>query len=92
MERPASPADAHRAIDRLAALRRAMTAMAVEEEALARRVFALPDGRHEGIACAVDIATGRDGTRRIAVTGDILAAGMPTDPRSEAALAPAQME
>lgn len=80
------------AIDRLAAVRRALCALAAEEEALARRVFVLPDGRHGGIACALEIATGVDGIRRIVVTEDLLAFGMPGNPAGEAAVMPLQME
>ena len=92
MTRPRPAPNPHLAIDRLAAVRRAMTSLAAEEEALARRVFALPDGLHDGMACGVAIVTGRDGMRRIEVFGDALAGGPPADPSGEAAAPPAQME
>lgn len=92
MARLAPTPNPHLAIDRLASVRRAMCALAAEEEALARRVFALPDGRHGGTACAVEIAMGVDGIRRIVVTEDLLAFGMPDDPKGEAAIMPVQME
>lgn len=70
-----STSDAYRAIDRLAAARRAMVALAAQEAALAGRVLALPDGRHAGMAVAVEIVTGPDGARRIIVAEDLLAKG-----------------
>ncbi len=68
--------DAHLAIDRLAAARRALAALAAQEAALARRVLALPDGRHAGMAAAIEIATGPDGGRRIVVAEDLLGSGV----------------
>lgn len=82
----------HLAIDRLAATRRAICALAEEEERLARRVFGLPDGRHGGMACTVEIATGTDGIRRIVIMDDALANIIPGDPMCEMAASPAQME
>ena len=82
----------HLAIDRLAAVRRAMCAMAAEEATLARRVFALPDGRHGGMACILEITTGSDGIRRIIVTEDALANGAPDDAVDGMAGTPVQME
>lgn len=82
----------HLAIDRLATLRRKMCALAAEEAALARRVFALPDGRHGGMAAIVEITTGSDNIRRIVVTEDLLTGPAPPAASGEVPIMPVQME
>lgn len=91
MSRPAATPNPHIAIDRLAALRRRMADFAAQEEALLRSIALLPDGRHEGMAARVEIATGGAGLRTIVVVADALAHGAAMAWPPEADIAPLQM-
>lgn len=91
MSRPAATPNPHIAIDRLAALRRAMADLAAQEEALLRSIALLPDGRHEGMAARVEIATGPDGSRSVVVVEDALAHGVAMAWPADVDMAPLQM-